>query len=68
MTLEKLLEKRNTTNVPLIIDVDGVSMSMHSIQRSEILPQHFVIQSYINNCNCNDCGACYCACHCGRYL
>ena len=58
MTLERLLEKRNTTNVPLIVVADGIPMSKYSIQPNEILP----IQDYIDNCNCDDCGACYCNC------
>lgn len=64
MTLERLLEKRNTTNVSLFVAIDRITMSRHSIRRSKILPQQFNIQDYIDVCNFNsDCGDCYCNCN-----
>lgn len=62
MTLESLLEKRNTINVSLFEVVDRITMSRHSIRRSKILPQQFNIQDYIDVWN-SDCGGCYCDCN-----
>lgn len=58
MTLERLLEKRNTTNVPLIAVSDEIPKSKDSVQLNEFLPK----QNHIDNCD--DCGHCYCACNC----
>ena len=60
MTLETILEKRNTANVPLTVVVDGISMSRNLIRQSDSLLQQFAMQDFYDNCDCTDCGDCYC--------
>lgn len=65
MTLERLLEKRNTTNSPLTVVVDGISVTSYPIQNSSTQSHKFSMHSHINgtdNCDNCDCGNCYCAC------
>lgn len=62
MAIEKLLEKRHATDIPLTVVVDGISMTRHLIQRSDVSEQESVKQGCIDNSDCTDCGYCFCAC------
>lgn len=61
MTLELLLEKRNATNIPLTVIVDGISLSRNCTTQSHEFAKHSFLNSADNCDNC-DCGNCYCAC------
>lgn len=53
MTIERLLDKRNTTEINIVSQVEK-----NSLQTQNYL---------LDDCDCNNCGdcVCFCACDCG---